>query len=69
MKTEFLVQLDGAGTKAKDVILVVGVYRYAMHDLRMPDSTLYVLTELLSACHKVLRTDRKSWMKQRGDDS
>ncbi|KAF1329550.1 Fidgetin-like protein, partial [Globisporangium splendens] len=24
MKTEFLVQLDGAGTKAKDVILVVG---------------------------------------------
>ncbi|RLN86918.1 hypothetical protein BBJ28_00025083 [Nothophytophthora sp. Chile5] len=24
MKTEFLVQLDGAGTKAKDIILVVG---------------------------------------------
>lgn len=24
MKTEFLVQLDGAGTKANDVILVVG---------------------------------------------
>lgn len=29
MKTEFLVQLDGAGTKAKDVILVVGAYRHA----------------------------------------
>ncbi|TYZ64129.1 hypothetical protein PybrP1_001653, partial [[Pythium] brassicae (nom. inval.)] len=26
MKTEFLVQLDGAGTKAKDVILVVGTF-------------------------------------------
>lgn len=40
MKTEFLVQLDGAGTKAKDVILVVGAYRHSMNELHLLVSIL-----------------------------
>ncbi|GMF24750.1 unnamed protein product [Phytophthora lilii] len=62
MKTEFLVQLDGAGTKAKDIILVVGMVASSEHFQQYCGSNTLLLVL------QVQQTDLKSLMKQHVDD-
>jgi hypothetical protein len=59
MKTEFLVQLDGAGTKAKDVILVVGMFSKVYYVEGVWDNSR-------AWCHQGRQTDHRSLMKLLG---
>ena len=70
IKTEFLVQLDGAGTKASDLVLVVGRcweegYR---GDCWRERPTLAICVDGVPPC-QVLPIDRRSWTKPRDGGS